>query len=92
MRIRTQEDAKKFMKVPKEELVRDLMVAYDILDAYDEILKEEYGTKATADILLKVSRLVTKEAMLQAMPDEDPEVIDQVLDMADIDFRLTKGE
>lgn len=76
----------------KEELVRDLMVAYDLLDAYDEILKEEYGTKATADILLKVSRLVTKEAMLQAMPDEDPEVIDQVLDMADIDFRLTKGE
>ncbi len=80
------------MKMSKEELVRDLMVAYDLLDAYDEILKEEYGTKATADILLKVSRLVTKEAMLQAMPDEDPEVIDQVLDMADIDFRLTKGE
>ena len=92
MKIRTKEDAKKCMKMSKEELVRDLMVAYDLLDAYDEILKEEYGTKATADILLKVSRLVTKEAMLQAMPDEDPEVIDQVLDMADIDFRLTKGE
>lgn len=80
------------MKMSKEELVRDLMVAYDLLDAYDEILKEEYGTKATADILLKVSRLVTKEAMLQAMPDEDPEAIEQVLDMAEIDFRLTKGE
>ncbi len=92
MRIRTQEDAKKFMEVPKEELVRDLMVAYDILDAYDEVLMNEMGSKAFNDLILKVSRLVTKEAMLQAYPDADEKDIDETLDKTDEYFRAKERE
>lgn len=92
MRIRTQEDAKKFMEVPKEELVRDLMVAYDILDAYDEVLMKEIGSKAFNDLILKVSRLVTKEAMLQAYPDADEKDIDETLDKTDEYFRAKERE
>ena len=92
MRIRTQEDAKKFMKVPKEEHVRDLMVAYDILDAYDEVLMKEIGSKAFNDLILKVSRLVTKEAMLQAYPDADEKDIDETLDKTDEYFRAKERE
>ena len=95
MKKRTKEDAKKCMKMSKEELVGALMVAYDLLDAWGEVIMEEYGTKAKADMLLKVSRLVTKEAMLQATPNVNHEVIEtieQVLDIAEIDYRLAKGE
>lgn len=92
MRIRTQEDAKKFMEVPKEELVRDLMVAYDILDAYDGVLMNEIGSKAFNDLILKVSRLVTKEAMLQAYPDADEKDIDETLDKTDEYFRAKERE
>lgn len=90
MKIRTKADVKKCMKMSKEELARALMGAYDLLDAWGEVIMEEYGTKAKADILLKVSRLITKEAMLQATPNVNPETIEQVLDMAEIEFRLAK--
>lgn len=73
MKMRTKEEANKYMKSSKEDLVRDLMVAYNLLDAYEEVIKQDLGEYALKNILLKVREIITPEALMLAIPDKEGE-------------------
>lgn len=85
MKYRGIEDVKELKRETKIRISKMLIDAWNYIDAEHDILVEEFGLMSTQNIEMKVSRRLTKEALLKIGADE--KAIDEMLDTMDRDMR-----
>ena len=85
MKYRGIDDAKELRRETKIRILKMLIDAWNYIDAEHDILVEEFGLMTTQNIEMKVSRRLTKEALLKIGANE--KAIDELLDTMDRDMR-----
>ena len=85
MKYRGKEDMKELKRETKNTISKMLIDAWNYIDAEHDILVEEFGLMATQNIEMKVSRRLTKEALLKIGANE--KAINELLDTMDRDMR-----
>lgn len=85
MKYRGIDDVKELKRETKIRISKMLIDAWNYIDVEHDILVEEFGLMATQNIEMKVSRRLTKEALLKIGADE--KAIDELLDTMDRDMR-----
>lgn len=85
MKYRGIDDVKELKRETKIRITKMLIDAWNYIDAEHDILVEEFGLMATQNIEMKVSRRLTKEALLKIGADK--KAIDEMLDTMDRDMR-----
>lgn len=68
MKYRGIEDVKELKRETKIRISKMLIDAWNYIDAEHDILVEEFGLMSTQNIEMKVSRRLTKEALLKIGP------------------------
>lgn len=85
MKYRGIDDVKELKRETKIRISKMLIDAWNYIDAEHDILVEEFGLMSTQNIEMKVSRRLTKEALLKIGANE--KAIDELLDTMDRDMR-----